>query len=922
MNLNTLWIVISALLVFVMQGGFAMVESGLTRSKNSINVAVKNLTDLGVSFLVFYAVGFALMFGASLGGISGTSGFFLPFGSTSSPVWDAVFFLFQSMFCSTAATIVSGAVAERMRYNAYIIITVVLAGLIYPLFGHWAWGSLWASAGGGWLEALGFVDFAGSTVVHSVGGWVALAALVIVGPRSGRFEQKDQKIPSSSIPMVVLGVILLWFGWFGFNGGSTLAWNEQVPTILVNTAMGAASGMVATLFLGWRIGGKPDVNLVLNGSLAGLVAITANAHAVSAPAALLIGALGGWIMLGTTALLEKLKIDDAVGAIPVHLGAGAWGTIAVAFFGQDLGTGLSFWPQLGVQVLGVLVAGLWSFGVSLVLFKLVNKILPLRVSTEEERLGLNVAEHGASTEVHDFYQVLEHQAKTGDLMVRAPVEPFTEVGQIALRYNSVLDKLESTTMAKDEFGNILDSLHEGLLVIDSQWIVGDYYSAACESLLGTTNIAKRSLPDLLRSMVGSEKAEQLHQYLDLLFQKRVSYATLERVNPLGQVEVFADAQQGNLNPKFLKFNFVPMVELEQITRVMVVIRDVSEEIGLNREMERTRQASEREMELFYSMIHVEPEVLGEFIVGARNTLDQVNEAFKDERDVAALLTRVAELVHGIKGEAHMLGLDPLAQKIHDFESSIEQMAKMEDRENGQLLHLTVEFSGLQTSVDSMAQLTERLGRFRTTLQTMNVSDRDGGLNNLVQTLVQRLGKEQHKVVRLATNGLNGIDRSSPLYQPVKFILGHVIRNAFAHGFERAPERYSLGKSEWGTLSVNYIVSGGQGVLTIRDDGRGIDVEKIRQRLADAGLVDPLVLEKLETRELLSYLFTPSFSTADEADMTRGRGVGLSAVKTLVKQANGKIGMKTKLGEYTELRIELPLAAHALAKEEAVLGAGT
>ncbi len=443
------WMAVCAALVLLMQPGFMCLESGLTRSKNSINVAIKNITDFAISVLVFWAIGFALMFGASKAGLFGTTLFFAPVSETpvsSSGAWLAAFFLFQAMFCGTATTIVSGAVAERMRFSGYLIISVVLSGFTYPIFGHWAWAGTYGD-GSGWLRALGFVDFAGSTVVHSVGGWVALAVVLVIGPRAGRFpkDEPPRTIPGQNVPRAVLGVLLLWLGWFGFNGGSTLAMNYLVTPVIANTMLSGAAGLIAGLLVGWPIRGRPDIDLVMNGSLAGLVAITASCHAVSASSAVMIGSVGAVVMLAMTALLERLRIDDVVGAIPVHAGAGAWGTLAVALFGKAdaLDSGLNFLPQLGAQVLGVAVCFAWSFGLVYLLTRAANRFWPLRVTPDDEEIGLNVAEHGATTEILDLLTVMDTQSQTGDLSVRVPVEPFTEIGQIATLYNRVMDALET-----------------------------------------------------------------------------------------------------------------------------------------------------------------------------------------------------------------------------------------------------------------------------------------------------------------------------------------------------------------------------------------------------------------------------------------------------------------------------------------------
>ena len=440
---DVFWVLICAGLVFLMQAGFTCLESGLTRSKNSINVAIKNITDFGISTILFWAFGFAMMFGESVNGWIGSTQFCLSLDDGS---WTSTFFLFEIMFCATAVTIVSGATAERLRFRSYIIISIILSGMIYPVFGHWVWNGIQSGTASGWLAQIGFIDFAGSTVVHSVGGWVALAALLIIGPREGRFPRvgAHRKIHGSNLPMSVLGVLLLWVGWFGFNGGSTLSLNDQVAGIITNTFLAGASGVMVTLTVGWIIRKQADAELVIFGSIAGLVSITASAHAVSTASALAIGGIGGIVMLGVDYLMDYLHIDDAVGAIPVHLGAGIWGTLAVAIFGREeiLGTGLSRSGQLLIQAIGIGVCFLWTFGLSYGFFTLINFFLPLRVTVEDERIGLNVSEHGATTELLDMFRTMDSQSKTGDMSLRVPVEPFTEVGQIAEQYNCVMEALQ------------------------------------------------------------------------------------------------------------------------------------------------------------------------------------------------------------------------------------------------------------------------------------------------------------------------------------------------------------------------------------------------------------------------------------------------------------------------------------------------
>lgn len=442
--IDILWVTMCAALVFLMQAGFLCLETGLTRSKNNINVAIKNLTDLGVSIVLFWAVGYGLMFGITQDGWIGSSNFLSDMGREGT--WFSVFLLFQAMFCGTAATIISGAIAERVRFSGYVFITAFVSCLIYPVFGHWVWNGLATGEATGWLGARGFVDLAGTSVVHSAGGWISLAILLIIGPRTGRFptEGPPKQVPGANVPIATLGVILLWMGWFGFNGGSTFEVNDKVPGIITNTIFSGAAGLVAALTVGWIHKGHADVQLVINGSLAGLVAITASAHVVTTLSAITIGVVGSLAMLAMDRILIRFKIDDAVGAIPVHLGAGLWGCLAVAVFGKPelLNNGLGFLGQLQIQILGIVACCAWAFGVTYLILKLTSRFFRLRVTPEEEHIGLNVSEHGATTDLLDLFQVMDRQSKTGDMSLRVPVEPFTEVGQIAQRYNLVMEALE------------------------------------------------------------------------------------------------------------------------------------------------------------------------------------------------------------------------------------------------------------------------------------------------------------------------------------------------------------------------------------------------------------------------------------------------------------------------------------------------
>ncbi len=464
-NIDTLWVIDCAILVFIMQAGFMCMETGLSRHKNSINVALKNAADFGVSVVIFWIFGFGIMFGTSYNGFFGTDLFFF---KTEKAEY-MTYFVFQAMFVATAATIISGAVAERMKFNGYLIMTVLATGIIYPIVGHWAWSSSYLSkydtvsqllvATGsikttGWLSDLGFIDFAGSTIVHSVGGWIALAAVIILGPRIGKYSEANKgKFTGSSFPLAVLGTLILWFGWFGFNGGSNGAMDETVPLILINTFLAAAFGLLTGLTISYIRFKKPDPFYIILGPLAGLVAITAGCNSMTSVVSIFVGIIGAIIAIIVNETLNKFEIDDVVGAVPVHLAAGIWGTLAVGMFGDlnILDTGLDRFSQIKIQLIGIVSIGLFTFVSSYTLLSLVNKFYPLRVSPVQEELGLNIAEHNAVSVEHDLISILDKQAESGDLKIRGPQDPFTAGGVIGLYYNKLMSKLETSEDEKNKW---------------------------------------------------------------------------------------------------------------------------------------------------------------------------------------------------------------------------------------------------------------------------------------------------------------------------------------------------------------------------------------------------------------------------------------------------------------------------------------
>ena len=421
-SVDTIWVLFGAVLVFSMQAGFTLVEAGMTRLKNSGNIIMKNMMDLCLGSIVYWIIGFGIMFGTDLVGIIGIPDFFVR-GDYDSSFSTYAFLIFQTVFCATAATIVSGAMAERTKFSAYLLYSVIISAVIYPISGHWIWG-------GGWLSQLGFHDFAGSTAVHMVGGVAALVGAKILGPRIGKYDAngKSKAIPGQSIPFAALGVFILWFGWFGFNGASTVCATGDdalyaMGLIFVNTNLAAATAAAATMFTTWKAYGKPDVSMTLNGALAGLVGITAGCDAVNPVGAFFIGLICGILVVAAVEVIDKvLKVDDPVGAVSVHGVCGAAGTILTGIFATDgglfYGGGFAYTMT---QILGVVAVAAYVAVVMGIVFLIIRATVGLRVTAEEEIMGLDVTEHGLPPYTNDFKAMFETAYHTSLYDAEVPV---------------------------------------------------------------------------------------------------------------------------------------------------------------------------------------------------------------------------------------------------------------------------------------------------------------------------------------------------------------------------------------------------------------------------------------------------------------------------------------------------------------------
>ncbi|MBU1670350.1 MAG: ammonium transporter [Actinobacteria bacterium] len=416
--LDTVWVLIAGSLVFIMQLGFFFLEGGLTRAKNVSNAMLKGAMDFCLGALIFWMIGYGIMFGTDAGGFMGTNNFFLnAVNPTRGNLPTYVFLFFQIAFAGAAATILAGGIAERLKYSAYVIATICITGLIYPFVGHWIW------AEGGWLARLGMIDFAGSTVVHTVGGTCAFVGALMLGPRLGKYgrDGKVNAIPGHSIPMVALGTFILWLGWFGFNPGSTLSASPAIAHIVMTTTLAGAAGGTAAMFLTWARYGKSDVSMSMNGILAGLVAVTAGCASVSPVSAVIIGTVAGILVVFSVEFIDKkLKVDDPVGATSVHCVCGVWGTLAVGLFAQAsfgrangiaavnglfYGGGLK---QLGLQALGSVSTLAWVGATAALMFYVIKKVVGIRVGDDDQRIGLDIAEHNVEA-YPEFLQVPQDQ---------------------------------------------------------------------------------------------------------------------------------------------------------------------------------------------------------------------------------------------------------------------------------------------------------------------------------------------------------------------------------------------------------------------------------------------------------------------------------------------------------------------------------
>lgn len=872
--LDILWVLVSASLVFLMQAGFLCLEAGSTRSKNTINVVIKNISDFGLSVLCFWLFGYGLMFGRTWSGWLGSDAFAPEVGQ--GPVWTIAFFLFQAMFCSTAVTIVSGAVAERMRFNRYLAIAVLISGLIYPIFGHWSWNGLNTGDRSGWLAALGFVDFAGSTVVHSVGGWVALAAVVVLGPRIGRFSRKRRRplMVGYDLPLALLGTLLLWLGWFGFNGGSVLALNEQVPGIIANTVLAGAAGLVLPIAL--QIGRRRQVPVtaVMNGSLAGLVAITANCHAVTAAAAIAIGAIGSLCMLLTEDLLRRCRIDDVVGAIPVHLSAGIWGTLAVALFGdlERLGTDLSRPAQFGVQLLGVTVAGLWAFGLSYGLLRLLDRRWPLRVRRRHEHIGLNVAEHGATSDLVDFFSVMRRQQRTGNLTLRAPVELFTPVGQIAARYNRVMAALEQALARTDA---IVASASEAILTVSQEMLQVRSANPAVRQLFGVSEQQMGDRP--LNTWISLSDPPQPQE--NLLLQRLLAKASQDG----RPYELLGRRRSGGTFPVEIT---VGRLDTQQARGYAVILRDITlrkqaevaiqTAVAKDREAQRLEQALTELQQAQMQLVHSEKmSSLGQLVAGMAHEINNpVNFIYGNLTYLEEYVASLLELMDGYRQQPNG-NADALQAKANalDLDYLMEDLPKI--------------LASMRGGAERITEIVRSLRDFshQGSTQAKRV-DLHQGLENTLTILGGRLKPRDSRPEISVLRDYGDL----PSVECYPGQLNQVFMNLLVNAIDALDEKANRFAEAASTTPAKTFVP----QIVLRTEVAGSD--RVRIQIADNGIGIPDSVK----RRMLDPFFTTK-------PVGKGTGLGMSiSYQIITERHGGQLHCTSQPGEGTRFVIELPI----------------
>ncbi len=752
--LDITWLLISAFLVMTMQIGFCMLETGLVRSKNSINVAFKNVMDFVVASLTFWAIGYGLMYGDTISGMLGTTLFFVDHKETV-----GAFFIYQMMFCGAAATIVGGAIAERTRFSAYIIISIAMAAVLYPLVGHWVWNGAVDGISNGWLAQQGFIDFAGGTVVHGVGGWVALAAVLVIGPRIGRFDDSEKPIRGSNYPVAAGGVLVLWFGWFGFNGGSALGYDADIAKVVINTSLSAAVGGVTLVILAWMRTRKADIGASLNGTVAGLVGITAGCHLFSTLDALIVGALSSLACFAATHLLEKFKVDDVISAFPVHAVAGIVGTLMIAVLGDTTGFPLGFsrLQQFGAQLTGVAAVAVWAFGAGFIFLHTLNRFFPLRVSASDEIEGLNISEHDASTELLDLLVELREQ-QTGDFSQNVSVDPHTEIGQIATEYNSVLDRVRLEIQTREEAYTQLQAASK------FQFIFENAYQGIIQfSITGRIVKANPAAVHILGYQSADELMVKSGRWLKNTniaacqqLQKKAESLEENSENPGAELEFSRRAADNTLHAA-LTVRYINATD-EQPECYLASLIDISDKKANEQlliDKESAEEASRAKSEFLANMSHEIRTplngVTGMLELLSRTSLDQQQKRYTDiaSTSAEALLSVINSILDVSKIEAGKIELETAEFSLTDMLADVAEMfAPQALSKNLELINITR--TGVPNRIIGDA---ERIRQILINLVNNAVKFTDQGTITIESSLVRSKSGLAHLRFRVADTGV-------------------------------------------------------------------------------------------------------------------------------------------------------------------------
>jgi ammonium transporter, Amt family len=844
-NLDIVWVLGCSVLVFIMQAGFCCLETGMVRSKNSINVAVKNILDFSVSSLLFWMFGFCLMFGIDFSDMDKNSSLFF-FHTGDNRIIS--FFIFQMFFCGTAVTIISGAVAERLRLFGYLFIALIISGIVYPVFGNWAWGGSLGNEPLGWLSQLGFFDYAGSTVVHSIGAWAALAIVIIIGPRTGWKKESKHIVKGNNYPVAILGLFLLAFGWLGFNGGSSFEFNGQIPSVFLNTILAGCCGCLSA-FLGscHFYNGKSKVDLLINGTIAGFVGITASANSVSPIEAQIIGFISGIIVIFGERFIRSLGIDDVVGVISCHGFAGIWGTLSVALFGDS-----SNWinntdriEQLFIQIIGVVVCFLWSFGLTYVLASFFNKIFPLRVCMEDEYKGLNVSEHGASTEILNLLEDMEKKS-TGDYSNKVFVEPFTEIGQIAQKYNQVIEKIKKREkqlqISAIESRSVIDTAFDAFISADSLGIIKKWNKRA-EEIFGWSE--EEALGRGFHSLIVPEK---YREDCRLGIERAVNLVGVTKAKQ--KMEFMALHKDHREIP--VEISISPLVSGDKIL-FNAFISDITERRNLQIQLNHVQKL----------------ESIGQLAAGIAH---EINTPLQFIGDNTRFIQDSMEELIPLINEYQILNGNPENEKLSMVLKQLEE--RYEEKDVGFLLQEIPD--AIEQSLEGIGRVTKIVGAMKEFSHPGMSEKKLNDINKAIETTINVSRNEWKYVAELDTDLASDL----PLTPCYLNDINQVILNLIVNGAHSIKDKLNESENDKGKIAISSRMKGDNVEIRIADTGMGIP-EEIRPKI-----------------------FDPFFTTKE---VGRGTGQGLSIAHTIVvKKHQGTIDFETEVGKGTIFTIRLPI----------------